>query len=778
MRILCDTGATCSNYFPMTLFNSLRKELLPVTQEYKHRVTLGDQSTQVPIDHKVTVDLLLINSIQDSTHETRVQVDCCVIPGFDQIILGLPILLTTLYPLFINLMEERRQDFLDQQALALAESGKFDQYSLHAILGTDSKTLIEELQAPLLNTPDSYNYTNHKATDFPQAFETQGSQVEECEEDRNIPDPCMFTDALHYMEMSVEDATQEYLDTLRTHVDPAFAAATKVMDLLKGPKGIKCFVPTNWEGVKGVEIEMEFADNFPKQHVPKARPINPKLMESFTKEFNRLCKYHLQPSTSTTASPCVIAPKATHPYIRFCGDYVWLNDYIPSDQHPLVNVQLEMAKLAQFSVYIDLDMVNAFHQLRLGPRTMQALSVTTPLGHVEPRFLPEGVKPASAMLQKTVENIFKGFEDFTLIIFDNFLVLANDYDDAYAKLELILDRCIEYNLFLKPSKSFYGVKQVKFFGYQCTKGKYCLDQDRKQGIMDISMPTMQVEMQRFLGSALFFKSFIPHYASLSAPLNDMTHKDFDWKKTEWTVDYITHFETLKVAISNAMTLYHPDYNLEWLVRSDASELGVGGVLYQIKDGILQPISFTSWKFTKPARSWSTTDQEAYAIFHTVMKFSYFLRGKRFTVETDHYNLIFMRNSIVNRVQRQCAYLQSFDMFLRHIAGIKNVTSDMISRAFPAMSHILQTISWVTAISPSEKSMLDQVHGSRIGHHGEARTMMYLKKFFPEAKISQQTVREFLDACWVCQKTRYKASPSIPPIMKSITYPEHRSAVDY
>ena len=225
-----------------------------------------------------------------------------------------------------------------------------------------------------------------------------------------------------------------------------------------------------------------------------------------------------------------------------------------------------------------------------------------------------------------------------------------------------------------------------------------------------------------------------------------------------------------------MTLYHPDYNLEWLVRSDASELGVGGVLYQIKDGILQPISFTSWKFTKPARSWSTTDQEAYAIFHTVMKFSYFLRGKRFTVETDHYNLIFMRNSIVNRVQRQCAYLQSFDMFLRHIAGIKNVTSDMISRAFPAMSHILQTISWVTAISPSEKSMLDQVHGSRIGHHGEARTMMYLKKFFPEAKISQQTVREFLDACWVCQKTRYKASPSIPPVMKSITYPEHRSAV--
>ena len=59
VRILCDTGATCSNYFPLLLFNSLRKELLPVTQEYKHRATLGDQSTQVPIERKVTVYLFL-----------------------------------------------------------------------------------------------------------------------------------------------------------------------------------------------------------------------------------------------------------------------------------------------------------------------------------------------------------------------------------------------------------------------------------------------------------------------------------------------------------------------------------------------------------------------------------------------------------------------------------------------------------------------------------------------------------------------------------------------
>ena len=86
----------------------------------------------------------------------------------------------------------------------------------------------------------------------------------------------------------------------------------------------------------------------------------------------------------------------------------------------------------------------------------------TPWGQVRPLFLPEGVGPASFILQKHLSSIFKIFEDWSIVLFDNILLLANDYHDAYAKLELFLDRCIEYNIILKFAKTWIGYNKVHF----------------------------------------------------------------------------------------------------------------------------------------------------------------------------------------------------------------------------------------------------------------------------------------------------------------------------
>ena len=60
----------------------------------------------------------------------------------------------------------------------------------------------------------------------------------------------------------------------------------------------------------------------------RARPINPKLYQAVKDEFQRLRGYFYVPSDSKVVSPLVIAPKATPPYVRFCGDYVKVNTMI------------------------------------------------------------------------------------------------------------------------------------------------------------------------------------------------------------------------------------------------------------------------------------------------------------------------------------------------------------------------------------------------------------------------------------------------------------------
>ena len=66
------------------------------------------------------------------------------------------------------------------------------------------------------------------------------------------------------------------------------------------------------------------------------------------------------------------------------------------------------------------------------------LSVSTPWGLLRPKFLPEGVGPASGILQAMVRKIFADVDGWIIVIFDNFLILADSYEDATAKLITVL----------------------------------------------------------------------------------------------------------------------------------------------------------------------------------------------------------------------------------------------------------------------------------------------------------------------------------------------------
>jgi len=163
------------------------------------------------------------------------------------------------------------------------------------------------------------------------------------------------------------------------------------------------------------------------------------------------------------------------------------------------------------------------------------------------------------------------------------------------------------------------------------------------------MPENAKQMQSFLGAALFFHTHIPNYSEWSAKLNEMTHNEFLWDPGTWEYDYVGHFEKFKQAVIHACTLFLPDYSLPWVVRCDASQYAVGAVLFQIAkagDGSdqHQSIAFTSKRFSKPAENWDTYKREAYAIFHAVNSFSYYLRGKDFLLETDHRNLQWIESS--------------------------------------------------------------------------------------------------------------------------------------
>jgi hypothetical protein len=234
--------------------------------------------------------------------------------------------------------------------------------------------------------------------------------LEEAPEDIDTPLPCSFTDYLNFMEQSYEEALKAYLGQLEEHTFQVFRDSTDIIQLLQSKKAIEVFVPQNWNGVRGVEIDLKWKPELPERMKVNARPINPRLFEHAKIEYERLTRYMYIPSTSPIASPLVIASKATKPFIRFCGDYQAVNKYIDIGYYPIPDVRHALDDCIKYPIRADFDVTNAFHQFKLSPITRQRLSIVTPWQQVEPLFLPEGVGPASFILQEQMERVFAGLD--------------------------------------------------------------------------------------------------------------------------------------------------------------------------------------------------------------------------------------------------------------------------------------------------------------------------------------------------------------------------------
>lgn len=659
-RILFDTGAIHANYINSSVIAAHYSILSPYLQPTRASVTLADKVTKISVSSILKVPL----SIQGTTRMCYFYV---LESMTTDIIIGLPSILYHYYDVFLKLLDSARQSLVHSLSInnenAAAEPTT-----------TFSALTVEETSISVLPHPD------------PTLRDPWTKFDDHAPEDLDSYEPSMFSHALYFMEMTVEEAQKEYFNLFDTHVAPEFISSVpKIITLLR-TKGLQVFVPQNWNGINGIEpIKFQFSNDIPKVHKPKVRPVNPRLFADTHAEWLRLLEYHLVLCDSPFVSNLVVAPKATKPFVRLCGDYVFVNKYITAGYFVIPPIPHVLEKIANFSIYVDLDLVNAFHQLPLDEATSMMLAIITPWGTARPKFLPEGVKPASEILQRVVHELFHDFSDWLIYQFDNLLILAHTYQDAYDKLDKVLTRCIQRNVFLKFSKSYIGFNKVHFFGYDCQHRSYALSQDRKETISKIPFPQTLKQMQSFLGAALFFKSFVPHFSTLTAPLYDTTKKDFPWSKPElWKHDYARVFEEFKDALLHATANFYPDYSLQWILRTDASLYGIGAVLLQVfitdtGETQYQPIAFASKKFSDQAMRWTTIEQEAYGIYFAVHHFSYYLRCKTFIIETDHNNLIWIEASLVPKVIRWRIYLQSFSFLLRHIPGKHNAVADWLSR---------------------------------------------------------------------------------------------------
>ena len=146
------------------------------------------------------------------------------------------------------------------------------------------------------------------------------------------------------------------------------------------------------------------------------------------------------------------------------------------------------------------------------------------------------------------------------------------------------------------------------------------------------------------------------------------------------------FQAVKKALSSSpiLAFYRPDR--ETVVSADASSFGVGGVISQKQpDGSWKPIAFASRALTPTEQRYAQIEKEALAVTWSYERFSDYLLGKTFHINTDHKPLVPLLSTksldeLPIRIQRFKMRLMRYSFTISHVAGKNLITADALSRA--------------------------------------------------------------------------------------------------
>ena len=262
---------------------------------------------------------------------------------------------------------------------------------------------------------------------------------------------------------------------------------------------------------------------------------------------------------------------------------------------------------------------------------------------------------------------------------DDTISFGTTFENALDNLTLIFERLRSYGLQLKSTKCHLFQTSVPFLGHVVGRDGVQCDPKKIEDVKTWPVPDCLKSVRQFLGFVGYYRRFIPSFADLAEPLVSLTGKDvpFVWRPT-----CVTAFIELRDAMIRAPILAFPTESGVYILDTDTSNFGLGGVLSQIQNNVECVIAYCSRALRPSQRKYCTTKREMLAAVSMCIQFRSYLRGARFTLRTDHKSLVWLHRfkDTEGMMARWLHALQQFQFTIVHRAGSDHGNADGLSRA--------------------------------------------------------------------------------------------------
>ncbi|XP_062844794.1 uncharacterized protein K02A2.6-like [Trichomycterus rosablanca] len=368
-----------------------------------------------------------------------------------------------------------------------------------------------------------------------------------------------------------------------------------------------------------------------------------------------------------------------HGDVRICIDMRRANVAIVRERHPVPTIDETIQEMAGGKYFSKIDLNMAYHQVELHPDSREITTFAAPGGLYRYKRLLFGVNMASEKFQQIISQVIKDCPG-AYNMSDDIVIVGSTEAEHDTRLATVVHRLAERGLTVNEEKCQIRLTSIKYMGHILSQDGLKVSEGKVKAIAHAPPPTDASQMRSFLGLAQFCAKFIPQFATITAPLWELTKQVAEWK---WEKEEQRAFDQLKDALIDAPVMAYYSVGRPTRITCDASPIGVGAILEQQQtDGVWKPVYYASRKLTPTETRYSQFEREALGVFWACQKFSLYLIGCEFKILTDHKALVkvLSPNSLPPsaRVERWLLYLQQFTYQVVHIPGKTN-KADPLSR---------------------------------------------------------------------------------------------------
>ena len=265
--------------------------------------------------------------------------------------------------------------------------------------------------------------------------------------------------------------------------------------------------------------------DFREGFVPKKGKIYPLLrierdeVQEFVKD--QLRKRYIRLSKLPQMSPVFFVLKKDGKK-RMVQDYRYLNSWTIKNNYPLPLISDLINSIGKKKVFTKMNLQWGYNNVRIKEGDEWKAVFSMPEGSFEPTVMFFGLINSPATFQAMMNDLLRDLvmEEKVVVFIDDVMV-ATETEEVLRRLE-------ENDLFVKPEKCVWKVKEVGFLGVIIREDGVRMEKEKVQGVIEWPVPRSVKDVQKFLGLANYYRWFVKDFAKIAKPLYEMIKKEMKW----------------------------------------------------------------------------------------------------------------------------------------------------------------------------------------------------------------------------------------------------------